>query len=768
MKRTFLKRKNNDIPAGNSLFVETWLILGALFFLTTLLFFVSANRTENEHRRTVACQTNLELLQSTSDLVTLGMENIREDIAAVIWNTDFVNYFMDPGRADAQRGYRIAQAFGRIKRANAWIGEMWAMSSLTQDVIAQDGSVWKRDEFAAGVVPALTSGDFEPSAPEDPSRNAEPVLYGGKLYWVVPFVTNRPVGSVCAAVDMQVLSERIAGRSRGPVGLYDKNGTLLVPQGAEHGFPKRIDPGAAGTFATHAGDDPRKADWYRVDDPVLGLTYLKPIDRAAFSVPLYETLLSSLPVLLVLLLVSLCGSGFLAARIYRPINYLVRRVLAHSAAGLREARNEVDALELSFFRTLRQNEDMQGKLRYFARENREKTFRLLLHGRTAEEAGLAYLDDEAQDTWRDGRPMCVLACRRTGESIVSDTGLDASLFHVTVADAVAEIEGVSCQAVPMGTCLDAVLICPDTAETAEDALLALRAAEEKLRAVFAPSGWEVAYGESPATTALGELAYCWEEARRRMDYRVYLASATNAFPEETAEAESAERDPGVWERIPGLILSAPRERVDAELGDLIAAFLNTEPSDAALADFVNGTAERITAALPEERSADAGCVPAVTGETFTGMTAEERLARVLGVLEPLRLQAEASADKKGNRYVEDAMEYIREHYGERDLGVQDVADHLGITANYFSTLFHETTGDSFVNRLNGVRVEQAARLLKETKLPIGDIGFRCGFNTVQHFNRTFKKVTGMPPGKYRTASAEPGEAEPEGEEGPRA
>ena len=61
----------------------------------------------------------------------------------------------------------------------------------------------------------------------------------------------------------------------------------------------------------------------------------------------------------------------------------------------------------------------------------------------------------------------------------------------------------------------------------------------------------------------------------------------------------------------------------------------------------------------------------------------------------------------------------------------------------------EATGSSFVAYLNRVRVEQAGYLLKETRIPIGDVGFRCGFNTVQNFNRTFKKLMGMPPSQYR-------------------
>ena len=72
---------------SSSLFVQTWLILLLLFVSVTALFVVTMNRVENTHRRQVACQTNLELLESASEIAELGLTNTRADLGALIWNS---------------------------------------------------------------------------------------------------------------------------------------------------------------------------------------------------------------------------------------------------------------------------------------------------------------------------------------------------------------------------------------------------------------------------------------------------------------------------------------------------------------------------------------------------------------------------------------------------------------------------------------------------------------------------------------------------------
>ena len=95
-----------------------------------------------------------------------------------------------------------------------------------------------------------------------------------------------------------------------------------------------------------------------------------------------------------------------------------------------------------------------------------------------------------------------------------------------------------------------------------------------------------------------------------------------------------------------------------------------------------------------------------------------------------------------------AIEYLHESYGNSELALKDVCEHLGISASYFSGLFKEVTGKTFLKYLNGIRMEKAKQLLQETDLMNYEIAQRVGFSDPHYFSVAFKKLTGKTPGRY--------------------
>lgn len=100
--------------------------------------------------------------------------------------------------------------------------------------------------------------------------------------------------------------------------------------------------------------------------------------------------------------------------------------------------------------------------------------------------------------------------------------------------------------------------------------------------------------------------------------------------------------------------------------------------------------------------------------------------------------------------VEKAVRYIDDHYG-RDLSLQEVAEHAGMNATYFSLLFKEEMGITYIKYLTGLRIERSKELLC-TGLSINEVSKQVGYYNVRHFSEVFKKTTGMTPGHYRTAN----------------
>jgi AraC-like DNA-binding protein/ligand-binding sensor protein len=95
-----------------------------------------------------------------------------------------------------------------------------------------------------------------------------------------------------------------------------------------------------------------------------------------------------------------------------------------------------------------------------------------------------------------------------------------------------------------------------------------------------------------------------------------------------------------------------------------------------------------------------------------------------------------------------ALTHMRAH-ASRPLKVAEVARVAGLSVSYFSRVFRDELGESFVSYLNRMRCEQASELLRSTDLPIHEVAHRCGFSDHSYFTKVFRSVTGSPPSGYR-------------------
>lgn len=100
------------------------------------------------------------------------------------------------------------------------------------------------------------------------------------------------------------------------------------------------------------------------------------------------------------------------------------------------------------------------------------------------------------------------------------------------------------------------------------------------------------------------------------------------------------------------------------------------------------------------------------------------------------------------------VEYIQEHYKEK-IVLEDIAKEFNYSVGHLCRKFKEEIGDSVVNYIIKYRISTAMKLLFERQeLSIEEIALDVGFNDVQFFDKTFKKLVGMTPGKYRKEVSE--------------
>lgn len=107
-----------------------------------------------------------------------------------------------------------------------------------------------------------------------------------------------------------------------------------------------------------------------------------------------------------------------------------------------------------------------------------------------------------------------------------------------------------------------------------------------------------------------------------------------------------------------------------------------------------------------------------------------------------------SASAGGNAHIRAALRYMAQYYYS-PLTLESVASEVGLSRNYFSTLFRETVGVSFREHLCRIRAEESKRLLLSTDYSLSDIAVAMGFNDQSYYCKVFKKVTGLTPGRFR-------------------
>lgn len=103
--------------------------------------------------------------------------------------------------------------------------------------------------------------------------------------------------------------------------------------------------------------------------------------------------------------------------------------------------------------------------------------------------------------------------------------------------------------------------------------------------------------------------------------------------------------------------------------------------------------------------------------------------------------------------VQHAMEYISEHYKE-SCSLTELAATLNLSPNYLHAVFKRATGQTPYAVVTARRIEQAQRLIAAGNKSMLEIALELGFCSQSHFNKVFKKETGMTPAEYRRGMLE--------------
>ncbi len=99
------------------------------------------------------------------------------------------------------------------------------------------------------------------------------------------------------------------------------------------------------------------------------------------------------------------------------------------------------------------------------------------------------------------------------------------------------------------------------------------------------------------------------------------------------------------------------------------------------------------------------------------------------------------------RPVQKTLAYLRDHYTE-PVYAKEVARAAGISESRLKVLFQKALGLSWVKYLQGYRIHRAAALLNDSTYNVTEAALAVGFESLSHFNATFRSFMGASPRHY--------------------
>lgn len=104
--------------------------------------------------------------------------------------------------------------------------------------------------------------------------------------------------------------------------------------------------------------------------------------------------------------------------------------------------------------------------------------------------------------------------------------------------------------------------------------------------------------------------------------------------------------------------------------------------------------------------------------------------------------------KTGNKRIALIHEYLMSNYRE-DIDLKKLAELVSMAEGSLCRFFKMNMGLTIFEYLNQIKTEFACKLLMDNGLSILEVCLDSGFNNLSHFNKQFRKATGIPPSEYR-------------------
>ncbi len=267
--------------------------------------------------------------------------------------------------------------------------------------------------------------------------------------------------------------------------------------------------------------------------------------------------------------------------------------------------------------------------------------------------------------------------------------------------------------------------------------------------------WHIACGTP--VTRLSAIPACFTEASRVLSYR-YLCPEQHILSEGSIKniwnSENKETDSHLKEIDQDGIRNFLNNGEEDEIGNFIDQLLQSAGQEALPIPLFCRYLAMTVFFVAEEYLDSIGCRgdslwPAELRPNINVSMMQEVKRYAAKVMEYVINLRDSENKKQQRDLLIQAIKFIDEHYSEETISLDRVAREVNISPNYFSAMFSQEIGQTFVEYLTNKRINEAKRILRQTQKRSSEIAFAVGYKDPHYFSFVFKKVSGQTPSEYR-------------------
>ncbi|MDD2972060.1 MAG: response regulator [Lachnospiraceae bacterium] len=154
-----------------------------------------------------------------------------------------------------------------------------------------------------------------------------------------------------------------------------------------------------------------------------------------------------------------------------------------------------------------------------------------------------------------------------------------------------------------------------------------------------------------------------------------------------------------------------------------------------------------------EMNIDCSCIEREITQVYakidTFHTSEELVNWLYDICALISEQSDHSSQTYHKQICDTVVNYIKQHYSENTLCLNDIADAVMISPTYLSALYKKSTSQNISDTITSVRIETACDLLLHSTISLKEISEKVGYTNQYYFSSCFKKKTGQTPSEYR-------------------